>query len=323
MLDTDQKETPEAADSWGTRAADGGGIDTLSGRVSRYAEAKARAVSMADYLRKQIGVTPCVTPALHARVAGCAAWLHFRHWTNYDRLTLHAAPFCAKHLLCPFCAGRRGSRFLAKLLDKWEAIRRAHGSLRLYLVTLTIAHSPDSNLEERFSHLRSALRRYAHSRRDYLRQPAKRPHVEYAKSLGGFHSVEVTKGENGYHPHVHCIWACLTPPDAFKLSEEWHSVTGDSYIVDVRPIDDPVNGFMEVCKYALKFSDLDHASTLHCYQVLSNHRLFDCHGLFRGVKLPDDLADEPLDGPYLDLFFRWRGNGFGAAETRWGDRPAS
>ena len=41
------------------------------------------------------------------------------------------------------------------------------------------------------------------------------------------------------------------------LSREWHEITGDSFIVDVRPIsqDDPVSGFIEVFKYAVKFSD--------------------------------------------------------------------
>lgn len=37
-----------------------------------------------------------------------------------------------------------------------------------------------------------------------------------------------------------------------KLSQEWHQLTGDSFIVDVRPFrqDDIASGFAEVFKYA-------------------------------------------------------------------------
>ena len=61
-----------------------------------------------------------------------------------------------------------------------------------------------------------------------------------------------------------------TEPDAERLAREWHQITGDSFIVDVRPIsqDDPVSGFIEVFKYAVKFSDQEPADTVHAWQQL-------------------------------------------------------
>ena len=59
-------------------------------------------------------------------------------------------------------------------------------------------------------------------------------------------------------------------PNAEKLSREWHEITGDSYIVDVRPIsqEDPASGFVEVFKYAVKFSDQEPADTVHAWETL-------------------------------------------------------
>lgn len=131
--------------------------------------------------------------------------------------------------------------------------------------------------------------------------------------MGGFHSIEVTNKGQGWHPHVHMIWLCASEPDQQALSAEWHAWTGDSFIVDVRPLHDPVEGFLEVCKYALKFSDLDESDNWHAYQVMSGQRLIDSHGLMRGVEIPDDLLDEPLDGlPFVDLLYRYLGEaGYG------------
>lgn len=190
---------------------------------------------------------------------------------------------------------------LTSYLERYEAVRAAHPHLRPYLVTLTVKNGPD--LAERLRHLRQALKRMIQARAN--NKKGKR-FVEFARSMGGFHSIEVTNKGHGWHPHVHMIWLCASPPDQTALSKEWHDWTGDSFIVDVRPLHDPVEGFLEVCKYALKFSDLDLADNWHAYQVMSGQRLIDSHGLFRGVEIPDSLLDVPLDDlPYVELLYRY------------------
>jgi hypothetical protein len=70
---------------------------------------------------------------------------------------------------------------------------------------------------------------------------------------------------------------------------------GDSFVVDVRPITgDPVEGFLEVFKYAVKFSDQPPADTWHAYSVLKGKRLLGSAGCFRGVEVPEELNDELL-----------------------------
>lgn len=71
-------------------------------------------------------------------------------------------------------------------------------------------------------------------------------------------------------------------------------------------------GFLEVFKYAVKFADQEPADTVHAFQVLKGRRLLDSAGAFRGVEVPQELTDEPLDGlPYVELFYRFLGAGYG------------
>mgnify|MGYP001763683190 FL=1 len=109
------------------------------------------------------------------------------------------------------------------------------------------------------------------------------------------------------------IILCASAPSQSALSAEWHRITGDSMIVDCRPITggetgDCSEGFMEVFKYAVKFSDLSLEDNWHAAQVLKGKRLLNSFGLFRGVEVPESLLDEPLDSlPYWDRFYRFLG----------------
>jgi hypothetical protein len=97
------------------------------------------------------------------------------------------------------------------------------------------------------------------------------------------------------HPRTHDrLGRGRTQPGAFV--EEWHQITGDSFIVDVRPIvGDPAEGFMEVFKYAVKFSDQPVAE-LHGTpsDALKGKRLLGSAGCFRGVEVPEELKTSCL-----------------------------
>lgn len=274
------------------------GASGLPAKLARYSEARRKALQMQSFAAKAGHVKEA------KKLADCANYLLFRHYYTVDKVRLHAASFCKKHLLCPMCAIRRGAKMLKAYLQRYEAVIAEHPHLRPYLVTVTVKNGPD--LVERLNHLRGAMRRMSQARRDHLKAPSKNRRVEFAASMGGFHSIEVTNKGQGWHPHAHMIWLCGSEPDQKALSAEWLGWTGDSFIVDVRPLHDPVEGFLEVCKYALKFSDLDEADNWHAYEVMSGQRLIDSHGLMRGVEIPEDLLDEPLDDlPYVDLLYRY------------------
>lgn len=289
-----EKENPDSV------AAEIGvqGIEALPKRVDRYSKAKKGALDIAEYM-----ATLSKHQATAKRVHGCGDYLLFRHFFTIDAVKLHAASFCMKHLLCPLCAIRRGAKALGAYLDRFETIKRTSARLKPFLVTLTVKDGPD--LRERFKHLHD-------SQRELWKRKQRRRGSVLDGVEGAVWSYEVKRGNGSglWHPHLHMIALAEVAPDAERLSREWHQVTRDSFIVDVRPIsqDDPASGFVEVFKYAVKFSDQEPADTVHAWETLAGKRLLGSAGCFRGVEIPEDLTDDPGDYlglPYVDLLYRY------------------
>lgn len=280
------------------------GIEALPGKVSRYGKAKKGALDVCQYM-----ATVPDLQAMAAKVASCGDYLVFRHYYTVDKVRLHGASLCRKHLLCPLCAIRRGSKALKAYADRWECIKAQKPALKPFLVTLTIKDGSD--LEERFKHLYKSQKELWQQR-----------HRKYASPLdcvqGAVWSYEIKRGSGSglWHPHLHMIALSEIQPDQFELSQAWKNITGDSHIVDVRPIsqEDPISGFMEVFKYAVKFSDQPPEDTVHAWLTLASKRLLGSAGVFRGVEVPADLLDDPEgfnDLPWVALFYRYlRGSGY-------------
>ena len=255
-MDSHQKENPDSlAGEIGVE-----GIEALPKRVDRYGKARKGALDTAEYMQ---GLPGQQGKAIASRVTACGDYLLFRHFFTVDKVKLHGAQFCKKHLLCPLCAIRRGAKALAAYLARWQVIQAEKPSLRPFLVTLTVKDGPD--LGERHQHLHKGQREL------WMRK-----HRGRGSSLDGVEgavwSYEVKRGQGSglWHPHLHMIALAEVMPDAEELSREWLEITGDSFVVDVRPIsqEDPVSGFIEVFKYAVKFSDQEPADTVHAWETL-------------------------------------------------------
>jgi hypothetical protein len=189
---------------------------------------------------------------------------------------------------------------LRRYVERAAFLLRDHDA---YMVTLTVKNGPD--LGAAFDKLKTGLRR--------LRERAKKGYGALAQSRGYVGSFEFTKSAHGWHPHLHMVWfvprgAQVQGGAGSQLSADWLAVTGDSFIVDARPLyGDLVSAFCEVLKYALKFSTLDLADNWTAYRVLTGKRLITSGGLMYGLELPEDarLDDDPLDGPYIEQIYRW------------------
>ena len=269
-------------------------------RILRYGKAKEKALTISDY----ISVNQPRQKQLANSLANCGSYLVFRDYHTVGEVRLTKACFCKKHLLCPLCAIRRGAKHLSRYLDRFHEIRAQNPRLKAYLVTFTVKDG--DNLKERYEHLNKSLRSY------HKRRHRKNASCEALKAHAAVWSFEVKRGSGSgsWHPHAHAIWLCEEPPCQEKISAEWKAITGDSFIVDVRPISqtDHVSGFLEVCKYAVKFSDQAPSDTWHCYETLRGRRLIGSFGGFYGIPEPDDLTDDPLEGlPYIDRFFTFTG----------------
>ena len=305
-MDNSSEREPHLVDCLATETRQGFSENDFNDRMSRYGKAKAIGVRNHRYITTELKQSNKVRKvALNLRE--CANYLVFHHYFRKNEYKLAYASLCKQSLLCPLCAIRRGAKHVMKYLTVYEKLISDNARLVPYMVTLTVKDGSD--LLERFNHLHSGVRAYNKQRH------LKHYSSENKKASSAVWSYEVKRGKGSglWHPHVHAIWLCEEKPDQDKLSKEWLKMTGDSFIVDVRPIDlhDPITGFLEVFKYAVKFNDQPPKDTWHCYEKLSGRRLIGSFGGFRGVKLPEDLTDE-LDedeAPYVEMIMNYfKGN---------------
>jgi len=295
----------------------GAAIEALPDRLNRYTRSKQRSREMSRFI-ETIPETPFRKGISNKKLAlllhECANFLLFRHYYTVDQLRCIKGSFCQKHLLCPVCALRRGGRLVAAYLEKYNQVKKENPGLLEFMVVLTVRHDSQSDLSERFDHLRRGIKLLNQRMRDSKR--GKGLVSEFAKVKGYVGSIEVTKGKNGWHPHVNLYLLCDKPLEKGWLIHEWAGITGDSKIIHCEPArhpDQPGLDLCEVMKYALKMADLSLEDNWSAYQVLKGKRLVFSAGCLRGVKVPERLEDETLsdDLPYMDLLYRYmQGKGY-------------
>lgn len=188
---------------------------------------------------------------------------------------------------------------------------------------MTIKDGPD--LGERFEHLRQSMRVMIDRARDCRKGRGRARGSFFADVLGGVGSFEFKRGGNSgeWHPHVHILAIAPYWPDAGldgrQLSREWHELTGDSYIVDVRRIraNEVVEGsrrlglsevsdldvkdgvsadLLEVFKYAVKFGENQARDQVDGWLVLAGRRLVFSFGRLWGVQVDGRLTEDPAEG---------------------------
>jgi hypothetical protein len=291
----------------------------LPARVDRYGKAHARTVEMADFLSSKSkalagGSSDYLAWSfrdLARKLRACGDYLVFRLYPALRKVRLHAARFCQVHQLCPLCAIRRGAKLLRLYLARFQELQVRLPESRAFFVTLTVKDGAD--LDERFCHLQRGVREMQKRR---LRKDAKnRAPTVMRGVVGGVGSYEFKRGAGSglWHPHFHSIMLSPNEIDAVALSEEWHALTGDSFIVDVRELygESAVLGFLECFKYAVKFSDMPLDENYEAYCLLRGQRLVTSFGVFRGLDvstLDDDVV--PDDEPYIELLYRYRGGAY-------------
>ncbi|MGH0054038.1 MAG: protein rep, partial [Sphaerochaetaceae bacterium] len=257
-------------------------------------------------------------------LSGCANWLLLKDYYTVGQTRLSKTNTCKQHLLCPFCASRRAAKLVQKNMPKVEKLLEENRSLVPVMVTLTIKNRDD--LGEAFEHLTKSFRRLTDRRRDKLKKGWGK--TEFAKVDGAYFSFEFTHSDNGYHPHIHMVGLLNDYIDVEALSAEWHEITGDSFIVDVRKIrgykgemgsmgsmdtsgeciqnSQLFEGLAEVFKYALKFQDLETDQVWHAWETLKGKRLIGSFGSLWGLKMPESLLDEDLkDLPFIEKFYTY------------------
>lgn len=301
---------------------EGAGWATHVRQLARYGAHRDRALGLADYLCDNadrvgwFGPEECRHRA--AKLRACGELLEFTEYPAAGEVRLTAAHFCQQDRLCGLCACRRGGRYLGAYLERVEALRASRPNLEAFLTTVTVRDGPD--LAERFEHLHAGLSGLM-QRRLNARKGLTACSLEGTE--GGVWSIEVKRGSGSgeWHPHAHAV--VLAEPDRApnprELMAEWKALTGDSFVVDVRPIGHGPADLAEVFKYAVKFGDLSFDDNLEAASVLKGRRLVRSFGCLRGLDPPDQLVDDPLEGlEWVAYLYRHHfGRGYGLVRTRY------
>ena len=245
------------------------------------------------------------------KLNGCGNFLLFKNFYTIDQTKLAKFHVCGQHLLCPFCAGIRASKAIQKYTERVDEVLKKNRKLKPVLITLTVKNGTD--LSERSAHLIKSLRTLIKRRQDYNKKG--RGFNEFCKINGAMYSYENTYNEQTkeWHPHVHMFALLDDWIDQEQMSETWHEITGDSFIVDIRKVKKEkdlgyAKAAAEVCKYALKFGDLTVENTWEAFKVLKGKRLSGAFGSLYGVKIPENLADDMPDEkdlPYLEMLYKF------------------
>ena len=283
--------------------------DIHSSRIARLGTCKKRSRDMARYL---LEVCESLRPGpvqddlvkLTYNVTHCSNWLLFHNYYTIDQIKLAGLISCKKHLLCPVCARIRALKSIQTYMDKYKQVITEKPNLKPIFITLTVKNGPD--LDERFNHLKTAFTKLSHRRKNARNKSYS--DTEFGKIDGAVFSYETTNNGKGWHPHLHMLALADTWLDQSKLAAEWESITGDSYIVDIRRIrGEPIDGFAEVFKYALKFGSLSLEDNFQAYLSFRGKRLQGALGSLWGVQVPEVMTDDlPADLPFEEWFYEYR-----------------
>ena len=124
------------------------------------------------------------------------------------------------------------SRAIQRYVERIDQVLQENRKLKPVLITLTVKNGSD--LAERSEHLMKSFRTLLERRRDYEKKG--RGFNEFCKVQGAMYSYENTFNEKTveWHPHIHMFALVDQWIDQQEFSEYWHSITGDSMVVDVR-----------------------------------------------------------------------------------------
>ena len=296
--------------------------DQHSDRITRFATLKHRAKNQENYLftlaqfkdnyEKDVKNEESIKALKSAqKLNECGNYLLFKNFYTIGEVKLSKLRTCGQHLLCPFFAAIRASRAIQKYVERINQVLQENRKLKPVLITLTVKNGSD--LAERSEHLMKSFRTLLERRRDYEKKG--RGFNEFCKVQGAMYSYENTYNEKTgeWHPHIHMFALVDQWIDQQEFSEYWHSLTGDSMVVDVRRArKEKGHGYSkaaaEVCKYALKFGDLSVEKTWEAFKVLKGKRLTGSFGLLWGVKIPETMTDDMPDDetlPYMEMLYKF------------------
>ena len=190
---------------------------------------------------------------------------------------------------CPIC--RDVSRMIVTTsVNEWLKIQQYPK-----MITLTLKHS-DDDLSLQIKRLYDCFRKLR--RRAYFQRLI----------TGGvwFFQLKFNSTTERWHPHIHCLVAGQYLPHN-RLKNLWHKITGDSYVVDIRPVRDLEACSNEVARYATSPADItavDLDRALEIFYATKHRRICGSWGSAKSIVLkPTPLEDTGEWSKVADFFF--------------------
>ena len=182
--------------------------------------------------------------------------------------------------LCPVCAARRYGVLLNRYKDFFAG--RQAGECRF--ITLTLIN--ESDLGAMHARLRWCVLKL----------------IEYGKKhwgwLGGVIGYQATNEGKGWHDHAHLIVAGGNYVPQEELSLVWKSITGDSFIVGIRFVLDPLADLGYILGYVLSTSKVWDCFKDEYNKVFKGRRLLQSWGTwFNRMALGEDAAENEFACP--------------------------
>lgn len=179
---------------------------------------------------------------------------------------------CNMWQMCPTCCRARGRRMAAELLRHKERVPKVKG-FRWRMLTLPLKNSGDAAAD-----VRRLSEGFAKLWRSFLKKPG----------AAAFRGIEF--GALAGNVHLHAVYYGPWIGQA-ELSEKWHRLTGDSYVVDVRAIEGNRRGISEVAKYAVKLFAVPAPRAIEFWRAIRGKQTTQRYGALRGMR-SDNPADE-------------------------------
>jgi len=199
---------------------------------------------------------------------------------------------------------------------KTALLLEKHPSCKLYYAVLTVKNSP--SLLDSFQKLHQGLkdliaqRRYAISAKNGRKKNLFALNSTFANVIGGMYSLEIKRGKNSnlWHPHANILILADKELSKNELSKEWQGITKDSHIVYLEEKKFEKQVFVEIAKYAFKFSNMEFEDNFHAFRTLKSRRLMGTFGDMWGLSSEIEETKKQLnlereDLPYLEMIYNY------------------
>ncbi len=232
-------------------------------------------------------VDGCWGGKFSSRLQACRKFAWFMQSTVTKKLRVMSSR--CKLRWCPICRDVQ-RRIVTHAVDDWLKIQQYPK-----MITLTLLHSDDP-LSLQIKRLYDSFRKLR--RRAYFQRLV----------TGGvwFFQLKQNPATHQWHPHIHCLVAGKFLPHN-QLKNLWLKITGDSYVVDIRPVKDLDSASTEVARYATSPADLTKVnleSALEIHYATKHRRICGSWGSAKALVFkPTPQEDQSEWERVADFFF--------------------